>query len=120
MIIHCANQGDEQCIKWVETVRKTGELLKHGKHAGSYKTKFAGTISAIAQAKQELGAFVFDRKHKTRQRLQRFTKVALMDMISDMEEHIEELEKQVYIICVAQLNVLFNLMCSVSHCFLFV
>ena len=32
------------------------------------------------------------------------------------QEHIEELEKQVYIICVAQLNALCNLMCSVSQC----
>ena len=47
----------------------------------------------------------------------RHTKVQLIDKISDFEEHIEELEKQVYIIGVAQLNVLFNLMCSVSHRF---
>ena len=101
----------------VQLMQKFDVQEKQGKHAGSYRTRFAGKYSAIAKAKQELGPHVLDRKTKAKQRFQRYTKLGLIEMISDMEEHIEELEKQVYIICVAQLNVLFNLMCSVSHCF---
>ena len=100
-------------------MEKTGQKMKEGKHAGSYRTTYAGKYSAIAKAKQEFGPHVFDKNHKAWQRRQRLKKVELIDMISDMEEHIEELEKQVYIMCVAQLNVLFNWMCSVSRCVLF-
>ena len=107
-LINCATQGDEQCMKLVQFMQTYEVQDKCGKHAGSYRTRFAGKYSAIANAMQEFGPHVFDIKQKNQQRLKRYTTVILIDMISDMAEHLEELEKQVYIICVAQLNVLFN------------
>lgn len=95
-------------MKIVEYMQKYEVQEECGKHAGSYRTRFAGKYAAIAKAKKEVGAHALDRKTKNQKKLGRFTKAVLIDMISDMEEAIEELEKQVYIICVAQLNVLFD------------
>ena len=100
----------------MEDIQKSGVQETSGKHAGSYRTKYAGNYSAVAQAKQESGACVLNRKTQTGQKFGRLNKVALLDMIADLEEEVEELKKQVYISCVAQANVLFRLMCSVSHC----
>ena len=87
-------------MKIVHNMQKYQVQEKKGKHKGSYRTRYAGKFSAIAQAKQELGPLVLTKKEKNQKKFKRYTKEVLIDMMSDMENQIDLLVLQVYIICV--------------------